>query len=210
MAKYICIEGLDGVGKSTLIKNLKTELENKGKKVFPCFEPGGNGVEELSLQLRRLALNPENKLDPITTELLFQASRSNFYHKVLINIMNDYDYVIQDRGALSGLSYGLACGNDYKFLETIIKNIYKKPMSKIYDQVIIVESPTEEAYKRSLITNPDFKNGDAMELKGLAFQETVKIFMNTFKGQFGRVDTIINNKSKEDLTEKALKIIEVL
>ncbi|MCX6651280.1 MAG: dTMP kinase [Methanomassiliicoccales archaeon] len=76
MGAFIVLEGIDGTGKSTLSKKLKTWLEADGRNVVLTAEPT---TDWLGMAVRRA--NEEN-LDPRTESLLFTADRCQHTIKI--------------------------------------------------------------------------------------------------------------------------------
>jgi dTMP kinase len=54
-SKFICLEGIDGCGKSTQIAALENLFKSKGMEVLQVREPGGT---EISEAVREILLNP--------------------------------------------------------------------------------------------------------------------------------------------------------
>src|SRR5665213_3054416 len=114
-ARYICLEGTEGVGKTTQTQRLVDALRERGYRVLQTKEPGTNHVP-LTMQLRGIML--DNQYDAILTkparEFISQAIRSVHLERLIIPSLYEYDFIIQDRGILSGYAYGAGCGNDIK------------------------------------------------------------------------------------------------
>jgi dTMP kinase len=110
-AIYICIEGVEGVGKTTQIQLLKEYLENKGDKVLVTKEPGTDRVP-ITMQLRSIVNDGKNEhlFKGLPRELILQAIRGTHLNSDVYPNMSHYDYIIQDRGIISGLAYGDAFG----------------------------------------------------------------------------------------------------
>jgi dTMP kinase len=100
--KFIVLEGLEGSGKSTQAKLLKTTLEAQGEKTHLLREPGGTEVGEV---LRTLLKNMGPNLDPISQLFLFNASRRELCKKVILPLINQGENVICDRFYPSTLAY---------------------------------------------------------------------------------------------------------
>jgi dTMP kinase len=90
----ISIEGIDGAGKTTLVKGLATEL---GATVLR--EPGG---VELSERIRALVQDPGLEIDPRAEALLFAAARAQL---VAEKLRGQDGLVILDRFIDSSLAY---------------------------------------------------------------------------------------------------------
>ena len=80
LKNYWVLEGLDGAGTTTQLKNLEKYLDDKGTKVFRTAEPT---VYETGRFIRKV-LGGEIKVPQSTIAYLFAADRDNhIYIKVL-------------------------------------------------------------------------------------------------------------------------------
>ena len=115
MTKYICIEGGEGSYKSTTVAELAEYYRLNGKRVLTTKEPGTSHLP-ITMELRELMLSNEytDDLSTLSRELISQAIRSIHLKKLIEPELESgyYDYIIQDRGMLSGFVYDLACGVD--------------------------------------------------------------------------------------------------
>lgn len=99
----ISLEGGEGGGKSTQIVKLKEHLEKMGKEVVCVREPGGSAIAE---QIREVVLSSKNTDIAFTTEvLLFQASRAQIYHEVVLPALEKGKIVLMDRTRDSSTVY---------------------------------------------------------------------------------------------------------
>jgi thymidylate kinase len=157
----------------------------------------------------------EKKMGLNARELISQAIRCIHLQMIVIPAMEEYDYIIQDRGILSGLVYGVACGVDYQFIETLSNagigaktqqegtNIYN-----LYDQIILFRGDVAAGLKRALTAKKEFEAGDAMENKGVSFLDKVSLNFNEFYKKFKKVSIIeVENKNIEKVTEELLKVL---
>jgi dTMP kinase len=101
---FICLEGIDGCGKSTQIALLENLFKSKGQKVLCIREPGGT---EISEAVRKILLDPahKGKMDNITELLLYNAARSQLIHEVIKPALEKGIAVLADRFAYSTLAY---------------------------------------------------------------------------------------------------------
>lgn len=97
--KFIVIEGGEGSGKSTIIKELRKHFANN-YKVLVTREPGGDVVGE---EIRDIILN--NKISYKTEALLFAASRAEHINNIIIPGLAEYDYIFSDRFVYSSIVY---------------------------------------------------------------------------------------------------------
>jgi dTMP kinase len=101
---FICLEGIDGCGKSTQIAFLKDLFKNKGMEVLCIREPGGT---EISEAVRKILLDPahKGKMSDITELLLYNAARSQLIHEVIKPALEKGVVVLADRFSYSTLAY---------------------------------------------------------------------------------------------------------
>lgn len=216
-AIYICFEGIEGVGKTTQCKKLYEYLIEKEYKVLLTKEPGTPHLP-LTMKLREFMLDKQydGQLTDKAREFINQAIRSIHIEKLIIPALTEYDYIIQDRGILSGLSYGETCGNDPIFLKYLdnqitaacdvkqIHNIYQ-----LYNYVIYLHGNIEESLNKSVASKKEFESGDAMESKGLKFMYDVKGKMDTYADNFNTLNIYVTNKDIDQVFDEikvALKI----
>ncbi len=82
MYKYpvIVFEGIEASGKSTNLNIVANYLKKKRKSFIKLREPGGNIFSE---KIRKLLLNKKLRLNNKTDLMLFYASRSENYEKII-------------------------------------------------------------------------------------------------------------------------------
>jgi dTMP kinase len=100
---FITLEGSDGSGKSTQVRELAECLRSAGCEVLVTREPGGTSISE---QVRAVLFNPKNTdMHPRTEILLFQAARAQLVEQVIRPRLEEGAIVISDRYADSTLTY---------------------------------------------------------------------------------------------------------
>jgi len=93
--KFITLEGIEGLGKSTNQQFVTEYLRNRGKTVVTTREPGGTAVGE---RLRDVLLNSERGSVPDTCELLMMfAARDAHLEQVIRPALERGDWVVCDR-----------------------------------------------------------------------------------------------------------------
>jgi dTMP kinase len=114
---FLCLEGLDGAGKSTQIHRLAGWLESLGRPVVVCRDPGGTFVGD---EIRRVLLDPSSRISPRTEMLLYMASRSQLVDETIRPSLESGSVVVCDRFLLSTIVYqGHAGGLDPEMIRTI-------------------------------------------------------------------------------------------
>lgn len=115
--RFIVLEGVEGVGKTTQWNRLCTLLRNAGHTVVPVREPGGPHVGEF---IRELVLSGDRTIPPSTEALLFAASRAEVVSTVIRPALDRGETVVVDRFLLSTYAYqGGGRGIDHESLRTI-------------------------------------------------------------------------------------------
>ena len=97
---YIIFEGIDTTGKSTQVEL----FASRHKNIVTTKEPGGTKVGQ---KFRQILLGSDDKLSSNAELLLFLADRAEHYEKIVKPALKE-NYVISDRGLISGISYALA------------------------------------------------------------------------------------------------------
>ncbi|MFZ5594193.1 MAG: dTMP kinase [Pseudomonadota bacterium] len=93
--KFIVIEGIEGVGKSTNLEFIRRELEAEGKRVVVTREPGGTPLGE---EIRNLVLSHRQDGMSSDTELLLMfAARAEHLAKVIVPALAAGRWVLSDR-----------------------------------------------------------------------------------------------------------------
>ena len=102
--KFITIEGIEGVGKSTNIDFLTRALESRGLTVLTTREPGGTPMAD---RIRDLLLTDhgDEPVPDIAELLLMFASRSLHVHNVIEPALAAGTWVICDRFTDSSRAY---------------------------------------------------------------------------------------------------------
>ena len=109
---YLAFEGIDGSGKSSLIKRLSAVLSNQQIENKIVREPGGTKVGE---GVRELLLSHDYDVDALTEALLFCSQRSQLIAEVIKPEVNKGIKILSDRSAYSSVAYqGVGRGLGYE------------------------------------------------------------------------------------------------
>ena len=100
--RLITIEGLDGVGKTTLGEALAAALRERGAAVELLREPGG---VELAERLRAVVKDPALAVDPRAEALLYAAARAQLCAERVAPLLEEGTWVLLDRFVDSSLAY---------------------------------------------------------------------------------------------------------
>lgn len=127
---FITIEGTDGSGKTTQIRNMMEHLTSVGCKVLLTREPGGTRIGE---NIRSIILDPAfTEMHNITELLLYSAARAQLVEQVIKPSIANCQTVICDRYADSFFAYqGYGRGLDMDMLETVTNTAVNGTMPDI-------------------------------------------------------------------------------
>lgn len=163
--RFITLEGIDGVGKSTQAALLTRVLELAGCDVLLLREPGGVKISE---KIRSILLDPQNgEMGDVCELLLYEAARAQLVHEVIEPALAAGRTVICDRFYDSTTAYqAFADGLDREMV-THANNIAVNGCHP--DLTLVYDIEVQDAQLR----RSDRDGEDRLELKGLAFQEKV-------------------------------------
>jgi len=108
--QFIILEGGEGAGKSTLVRNLALALEEQGVEVVVTREPGGSPKAE---EVRRLILQREvgDNFAADAEMLLFYAARFQHLHDTILPALEAGKTVLCDRFEATTYSYQIFARN---------------------------------------------------------------------------------------------------
>lgn len=117
---FIVVEGFEGSGKSTVIKELKGLFPDR--EVILTREPGGIAISE---DIRDVILKDSSiGMDGLTEMLLYSASRREHYLDVIKPKVDQGAIVICDRFTDSTIAYqGYGRGVDIEFIDQVSKTV---------------------------------------------------------------------------------------
>ena len=99
----ISLEGPDGAGKTTVLKEILPEIQKMKREIVPTREPGGVRVAE---EIRQIILDPKNtEIDSKTELMLFAASRRLHMQEKMLPALQAGKVVIVDRFIDSSVAY---------------------------------------------------------------------------------------------------------
>ena len=153
--RFICVDGIDGGGKSSQIQMLATRLRNEGHRVVVTREPGGSPIAE---RIRAILLQRENcVLTPEQEAVLFAAARADHMAKTILPALRDQAIVICDRFNLSTRVYQGVRGVPSSFLADLEREAYgDNGPAKTVIIDIPVEVSLDRVSRRAGATDLDF------------------------------------------------------
>ncbi len=173
-AKFITIEGTEGVGKSTNIAVIENFLTTKNIPFILTREPGGTPMAE---EIRRVLLTPREELVDENAELLLMfAARAQHLSQKIKPTLAQGIWVICDR--FTDATYAYQGGGRGVSLEKIeqLENFVQADLRP--DATIILDAPVEIGLKRAASRG----KLDRFETEKLHFFEKVrKVYLQRAK-----------------------------
>ena len=112
---FVCVEGLDGCGKTTQAKLLVAKLKKEYDAIYTA-EPS-NG--KIGAFVRNQYLYGEKRVSCVTEALMFAADRIDHVENEILPALKDGQLVVSDRYLYSSLAYQGAAGLDLSWIEKI-------------------------------------------------------------------------------------------
>lgn len=175
---FICVEGLDGCGKTTQTKLLVERLEKKGYDAIYTAEPSGGKIGSL---IREYCLHGETRVSSIVEALLFAADRFEHVEKEVIPALNEGKLVVSDRYVYSSLAYQGAAGLDLEWIEKINEHAIRPHLAVFIDvepETVIQRLKPRKSVMENLGTQQKVRE---VYVKFVEKGELVKIDGNNFK-----------------------------
>jgi dTMP kinase len=185
-AKFITLEGGEGVGKSTQLKALAEALRARGLSVVTTREPGGTPGAEAIRNL--LMTGAADKWSARAEALLFAAARADHVEKLIRPALARGDWVLCDRYIDSTRAYqGGAGGLD----DADILGLHKFGSEGLMpDRTLLLELPMEDGTDRAL--KRDGGKVDRFSQRGAEYHTKLDIafiaLANAEPERFRRVD----------------------
>jgi len=143
--KFITVEGIEGVGKSTNIDVLEQRIEAAGHKVLTTREPGGTPFAE---DIREILMNRGDEPVPEIAELLLMfAARSFNVNNVILPALEAGTWVICDRFTDSSRAYqGGGRGIPMETIDRVADWVHGDTWP---DLTILLDAPVEIGMERA-------------------------------------------------------------
>jgi dTMP kinase len=165
---FIAFEGINGCGKTTLLRSISERLRAAGHGVCDTREPGGT---TLGIELRKLLLEwPGEKKSDRAELLLFAADRAEHVDKVIRPALSKEMYVLCDRFLYSTITFqGHGRGIRRDWIDHANELAVQ---STVPDLVVLLDLDPSDALKRVAARKGNGK--DAFEDEELSFHARIR------------------------------------
>ena len=171
--RLITIEGVEGVGKSSVLPVIEKYLTWRGVEVLQTREPGGT---ELGEQLREVLLNTDQEIAPNAELLLMFAARAQHIEKVILPALTAGQWVLCDRFTDSSFAYqggGRCLGADrVRIIEKWLHGDLKSDLTLLLDASL--ETSLERTKKRRILDRIEAEGDEFFERVRTAFLEQAR------------------------------------
>ncbi len=126
---FICLEGLDGCGKTTQAKLLARRLKTKYEAVYTA-EPSRGQIGKF---IKKRYLHASTRGSTVVEALLFAADRVEHLKNEVVPALEKGKVVVSDRYVFSSLAYQGAAGIDLKWIENVNKHAFRPDLALFID-----------------------------------------------------------------------------
>jgi len=202
--RFLTIEGIEGVGKSTQVARLSKGLSERGIAHVVTREPGGTPLAE---RIREIVLNSRDETLPPTAELLlmFAARAVHLTNHVepqlragrwvLCDRFIDATYAYQGGGRRLGL-------DNIRQLETMVLGA-RRP-----DLTVLLDLPVDQALRRARQRNAGAA-ADRFEIERADFFERVReAYLSRAAAEPNRIAVVDASQSADLVALRILKLLE--
>jgi dTMP kinase len=186
---FICIEGLDGSGKTTQAKLLVRVLRKNYDAVYTA-EPSKGKIGKF---IKQHCLHSDKRNSGVVEALLFAADRSEHVENTVLPALKKGQIVVSDRYVYSSLAYQGATGLDLGWIEKINMHAIRP------DLAIFLDVEPETVVQRLKPRKSVMENLETQEKVRKVYAEFVG------KGELVRVD---GNKPKNEVAGDVAAVVE--
>jgi len=185
---FICVEGLDGCGKTMQAKLLVKKLKKDHDAVYTAEPSRG----QMGRFIKKHYLHADSRGSAVAEALLFAADRVEHLKSEVLPALEKGKIVVSDRYVFSSLAYQGAAGLDLKWIEEVNKHAVRPDLALFID----VDPKTVTGRlkrKKSVMENLETQ---------LKVREVYSKYVEN-----GALLTIDGNKSKREVTKEIWRVV---
>lgn len=185
---FICIEGLDGCGKTTQAKMLTERLQQNYRAVYTAEPSRG----KIGTFIREYCLHGKRRLSKVVEALLFAADRFEHLENEVLPALRKGKLVISDRYIYSSFAYQGSSKLDLEWIKKI--NEY----SERPNIAIFIDLAPEIVIKRLKREKSVMENYEILQKAREVYMRFVE------KGELIKID---GNKPKKEVAADILRVV---
>lgn len=200
---FITIEGPEGAGKTTVMKDVAETLLSEGYEIVSTREPGGIRISE---RIREVILDNELiEMDARTEALLYAAARRQHLVEKIEPALSEGKIVLCDRFVDASLAYqgharGLGIDEVLSINEFAIGNLMP-------DLTLLFDVDPQIGLSR--IAQHDNRELNRLDVESLGFHKAVREgYQEVIKRYPNRIHVIDASKSQEEVTKEVLNVLK--
>jgi len=200
---FITIEGPEGAGKTTVMKDVAEALQSEGYEIVSTREPGGIRISE---RIREVILDNELiEMDARTEALLYAAARRQHLVEKIEPALSEGKIVLCDRFVDASLAYqgharGLGIDEVLSINEFAIGNLMP-------DLTLLFDVDPQIGLSR--IAQHDNRELNRLDVESLGFHKAVREgYQEVIKRYPNRIHVIDASKSQEEVTKEVLNVLK--
>ncbi|MCX0339288.1 dTMP kinase [Acinetobacter radioresistens] len=197
---FISFEGTEGVGKTTLIREIHAHYEQKGAGIILTREPGGTPLAE-QIRALLLSVSHDEKMSDDTELLLMYAARAQHLQQVILPALQAGKTVLCDRFTDASFAYQCA-GRGLN--ENKLALLNQSFVSRMPDITLWLDAPVELGMSRAR------ERGalDRFEQEKVSFFEKVRAgYTRLWQQHPERIKRLDATQAPEKVLEQALEQI---
>jgi dTMP kinase len=203
--RFLTVEGIEGVGKSTQVARLSAALRERGIDHVVTREPGGTPLAE---RIRELVLKSSDEALPDIAELLLMfAARTVHLANLVEPNLKAGRWVLCDRFidatyAYQGGGRGLS-GDTIRQLETMVLGT-RQP-----DLTVLLDAPVQQALQRAAQRNAGAAADRFESERGDFFERVREVYRARAVAQPERIAVLDANQSVDEITAQILQLLKM-
>jgi len=200
---FITIEGPEGAGKTTVMKDVVETLQSEGYDLISTREPGGIRISE---RIREVILdNDLIEMDGRTEALLYAAARRQHLVEKIVPALSEGKIVLCDRFVDASLAYqGYARGLGIDEVLSINEFAIGKLMPNL---TLLFDLDPKIGLSR--IAKHDNREMNRLDVESLEFHEAVREgYQQVIKRYPNRIHVIDASRTQEEVTKEVLNVLK--
>lgn len=203
---FITFEGIDGCGKTTVVRFVEHRLRQRDVPVLVTREPGGTTIGH---EIRQVLLKIDHRMmTPKTELLLYAADRAQHVYERILPALREGRVVLCDRYTDATMAYqGYGRGFDLTWIEMLMEFATGelKP-----DLTIVLDLDVAQAQQRLQERNQRASRSghDRLDAEALEFHERVRQgYLELARCEPERIKVISAAGTVEETCQAALKLV---
>lgn len=205
MSRFIVIEGIDGAGKTTLVKGLINLLQEKGVSVTGTREPGGTPKAEA---IRERLFSEAGKTLSVAEQMaLVHEGRLDHVRNLIVPNLQKNNIIISDRFELSSIVYQVWYEKDdlestYEKYESEIKAL----LGEYVPEYVCLTLPAELVRKRQLQSN-ELNVFDAVDIE--AINDRIAAYEYGIRRVYGKLHVVDASDTPEKVLQAVASVLKI-